>query len=125
VTSVWRTLGGYVFWTYDRGSIHYDVMVTIILLFVFLAPRWVNFNDRPTERTPQHQTGVLMAPDGSRGFILQVDGSAATGATDEELRAALRRVIEPYMGEVEITRYEAVRDARGQVRAWRAWVTRP
>jgi len=124
VASVWRTLGGYLFWTYERGSFHYDVMVTVILLFVFLAPRWVNFNDRPTERTP-HQTGVLMAPDGDRGFILQVDGSAVTGASDDELRASLRRLIEPYMGEVEITRYEPIRDAHGQVRAWRAWVARP
>ena len=122
--SLARTVGRYLFWTYDRGSMHYDVMVSIILLFIFVSPRYIAFNDRPTERTP-HQTGVIVAPDGTTGFIYQVDASAVTGGTDGELRSALRRVIEPIAGEVEITRYEAVRDARGQVRAYRAWVSRP
>ena len=33
----------YVFWTYQRGSAHYDVMVTLILLFIFVSPRFINF----------------------------------------------------------------------------------
>ena len=38
-----QTLKGYVWWTYPRGSVNYDVMVTIILAFIFLAPLWINF----------------------------------------------------------------------------------
>ena len=31
-----KVLRSYFFWTYERGSFHYDVMVTLILLFLFL-----------------------------------------------------------------------------------------
>ena len=42
-----KTIKGYIWWTYERGSFHYDVMVTIILLFIFLAPRLIDFRDKP------------------------------------------------------------------------------
>jgi len=36
-----------IFWSYERGSWQYDVIVIAILAFIFLSPRsW--FNDRPT-----------------------------------------------------------------------------
>ena len=34
MNSIWRTIRGYILWSYERGSLHYDVMVTLILLFV-------------------------------------------------------------------------------------------
>ena len=43
MSRIWRTLKGYIFWTYDRGSFHYDVMVSLILLFIFVAPRFIDF----------------------------------------------------------------------------------
>jgi len=33
-----RILRSYFFWTYERGSFHYDVMVTLILAFIFITP---------------------------------------------------------------------------------------
>ncbi len=120
---VWRTIRGYVLWTHDRGSVHYDIMVTLILVFVFLAPRFINFNDKPVERTP-HQTGVLVMPDGASGFIYQVEASAVSGKDDAALRDSLRRIIEPIAGEVEITRYEAVQDRKGHITGYKAWVQR-
>ena len=42
-----KTIKGYIWWTYERGSLHYDVMVTVILLFIFLAPRLIDFRDKP------------------------------------------------------------------------------
>ena len=44
---MFRLLKSYIWWTYDRGTIHYDVMVTLILLFIFLAPRFIDFRDKP------------------------------------------------------------------------------
>src|SRR4051794_41005250 len=43
MSRVWQTIRGYFLWTYDRGGVHYDVMVSLILAFVFLAPHWINF----------------------------------------------------------------------------------
>ena len=31
---MFKLLRSYIFWTYERGSLHYDVMVTLILLFL-------------------------------------------------------------------------------------------
>jgi hypothetical protein len=121
--SVWRTIRGYIWWSYERGSLHYDIMVTLILLFVFLSPYVVNFNDRPIERNP-HSTGVTVTPDGAGGLVYQIAASAVGGTKDLEVRGALLRVIEPIAGEVSITKYEAVRDAAGRIQAYKVWVVR-
>jgi hypothetical protein len=100
----------------------YDVMVTLILVFVFLSPRFINFNDRPVQRNP-HSSGVLVYPDGNGEFIYQVDGNAVQGGDDATVRAQLLRIIEPISGGVSITRYEAVKD-RGRVVAYKVWIQR-
>ena len=33
-----QVLSSYFYWTYPRGSFHYDIMVTLILLFIFVTP---------------------------------------------------------------------------------------
>jgi hypothetical protein len=123
MSRIWRTIRGYIWWTYPRGSLHYDVMVSIILLFIFVAPRWVNFNDKPTERTP-FRSGVLVLPDGNN-FVYQIEASAVTGGDDATLRRELLRVIEPIAGEASVDRFEAVRDSNGKVSAYKVWVRRP
>jgi hypothetical protein len=49
-----------IFWAYERGSWQYDVIVLVILAFIFLSPRsW--FNDRPTLGLSvlRHQQGIM------------------------------------------------------------------
>jgi len=45
-----QVLLSYFYWTYSRGSLHYDVMVTLILLFIFLTPHipGLNYGDKPS-----------------------------------------------------------------------------
>ena len=52
MTEIWRTIRGYILWSHERGTIQYDVMVTLILLFLFLSPVWINFKDKPVEHNP-------------------------------------------------------------------------
>ncbi len=126
--SVWNTIKGYVWWTYPRGSVHYDVMVTLILVFIFASPYFINFKDEPTERTP-HQTGVVVFPD-KNALVYQVDAAAVTtgsrpkceGKDDPGVRDRLRRIIEPISGEVTIVRYDEVCDGSHHVIAYRARV---
>src|ERR1700684_4166904 len=73
--AIWRTIRGYILWSYERGSLHYDIMVTLILLFIFVTPHYVNFKDKPVERNP-HLTGVAVIPDAQGGFIYQIQASA-------------------------------------------------
>jgi hypothetical protein len=114
-----QTVKGYVWWMYPRGSVHYDVMVTLILAFIFLAPLWVNFRDKPVERSP-NQAEVVVKPEGSE-FLYTVDAAAIKPGSDEEIREALLRVIEPVAGEINIDRYEAVRDNKHNVVAYKVW----
>jgi len=41
-----RKLSSFLWWTYPRGSLEYDIMVGIILAFIFLTPRHF-FRDQP------------------------------------------------------------------------------
>jgi hypothetical protein len=110
---LWQTIKSYIFWTHERGSFHYDVMVSLILLFIFVTPRsW--FRDKPVEHRP-HQSEVVVQPDGHNGLIYEVDAVAVSGKSDEEIRADLLRVIEPISGEIEIASYQAVRDSKGHI----------
>ena len=49
---MFKLLRSYIFWAYERGSVHYDVMVTAILLFMFVSPHFINYNDKPVETVP-------------------------------------------------------------------------
>jgi len=120
---IWETIRGFVWWTHERGSVHYDVMVTVILLFIFLAPLKINFNDKPAQRVP-HQSEVVVLPDGRGGFVYEIAASAVGARDDAGIRNELLRVIEPIAGEVELLRYETVVDRRGRTTRYRAWVRR-
>ena len=124
-----KILRSYIFWTYERGSFHYDVMVTAILIFMFVSPHFIDFKDKPVETVALHASEVLVREAGTSGgssrFIYQVRADDMNGAsTDAGRRAAILRVIEPISGEVSIQRYEPVRDAQGKVIAYNAWVLR-
>lgn len=127
--SVGKVIKSYFFWTYERGSMHYDVMVTLILIFMFLSPRLFDFKDRPVETVALRASEVLVKEAGTSGessrFVYQVRADDMHGATtDDERRAAILRVVEPISGEVTLERYEPVRDAQGKVIAYNAWVLR-
>jgi hypothetical protein len=126
---MFQLLRSYIFWAYERGSVQYDIMVTAILLFMFVSPHIISYNDKPVETVALHASEVLVREAGTSGgssrFIYQVRAEDMGKAdTDAERRAAILRVIEPISGEVSVDRYEPVRDAQGKVIAYNAWVLR-
>jgi hypothetical protein len=126
---MFKLIRNYIFWAYERGSFHYDVMVTAILVFMFVSPHFIDFKDKPVETVALRASEVLVKEAGSEGgssrFIYQIRSDDMSGAaTDAERRAAILRVVEPISGEVSLERYEAVRDAQGKVVAYNAWVLR-
>ena len=123
MASAGKTLRGYLWWTHDRGSFHYDVMVTLILLFIFVTPRFLNFRDKPAERIA-HPTGVAVTSDGNDGLFFQIEASAIDAAPGANLDAAFLRVIEPVSGEVRVLDYRAVTDRRGHVSSYLVHVRR-
>ena len=123
VSPVWRTLKSFIFWSHERGTIQYDVMVTVILLFVFFSPMVISFNDRPVQRNP-HASGVVVYPDGKGEFVYQVEANAVAGTSDAAIRASLLNIIEPISGSISISRYEPVPDKKGTVVSYKVWVQR-
>jgi len=120
MNSIWSTIRGYILWSYERGSLHYDVMVTLILIFVFLSPRWINFKDKPIDRVP-HQTGVLIQPDGKGGFIYLIDANAVSHP-GVSLRDQLLQIVEPITGAAAISKVEEVKDSKGRLQSYKVWV---
>ena len=55
-----KLLKSYLFWTYERGSVHYDVMVTLILIFLFVSPQFIDYGARPVATVPLRDTEVLV-----------------------------------------------------------------
>lgn len=113
-----RIIKSYIFWTYERGSVHYDVMVTLILAFIFITPYYVNFKDKPTAHTT-HPKQIIVNRNGQDGFIYEVSADQVTQSSD--MNVELARALEPTVGNVVIARSEAVRDSKGRIVAYRAW----
>ncbi len=119
----------YFFWTYERGSFHYDVMVTAILAFMFLSPRFIDFKDRPVETVALRSSEILVKEDGRVGdqarFLYQIRADDMGHAeTDADRREKILRLIEPISGEVTLVRYDEVKDASGHIIAYDATVLR-
>jgi hypothetical protein len=121
-----KLLKSYFYWTYPRGNVHYDVMVTLILLFIFVTPHLWDFGDKPS-RVPGPSHPIQVASDGSRALIVTVsaiDVSAPPDASDNEMRRVLRKAIEPVTGDaVSILRWETATDTQGN-KVWKIWARR-
>jgi hypothetical protein len=120
------TLKSYFYWTYKRGSFHYDVMVTLILLFIFITPRLWDYGDKPTSAAGLSHP-IQVVGDGERGVIVSLaasDVNIPEGATNNEVRRALRRAIEPITGDaVVVQRWETAKDNEGNL-VWKIWAHR-
>ena len=124
-----KLLRSYIFWTYERGSFHYDVMVTLILLFLFVSPRFIDFEEKPVPEIPMQQSEVLVkaAPlsGGEAQFVYEIRVDDLQGAkTDSELRQAILNVVEPIAGNLTIEKYTPVVDTKGHVVAYDATMIR-
>lgn len=120
-----QILSSYLYWTYERGSFHYDVMVTLILLFIFVTPHLWDYGAKPSlVAGPSHPLQVIGS---GRGVIVSVQASDVNippGASNQEVKKALRKAIEPVMGDdVFVERWETFTDAQGKL-AWRVWAHR-
>ena len=123
MNGVWRTIRSYVLWQHERGTLHYDIMVTLILIFVFFSPRIIDFNDKPVPRTV-HLNDVIVTPEAKGGLVYQISAAAITPGDDQSVRDQLLRIIKPISGEVTIMNYEPVADGKGHVQAYKVMVKR-
>jgi hypothetical protein len=119
----WRTIRSYILWQHERGTLHYDIMVTLILIFVFFSPRVIDFNDKPVVNT-SHPNDVVVTPDAQGGLVYRISASAITPGDDASVRGQLLRIIKPISGEVSVVSYAPVDDGKGHVQSYKVLVKR-
>jgi hypothetical protein len=120
-----RLLSSYFFWSYERGSVQYDVMVTAILLFVFVAPRFIDFKDKPVSVPPITSSEVLVKSGSDGNLIYEVRAEdLGNASTDAERSAALSRIVESISDDATLTSYQPVVDTKGKIVAYDARVRR-
>jgi hypothetical protein len=105
-------------WQYERGTLHYDIMVTLILLFIFLSPYWIHYHDKPLALTP-HPSEIVVTTDESGHLVYQIQADQITPGDDLAIRGQLLRVLAPISGDVKIVSYAAVADGKGRVQSYR------
>jgi hypothetical protein len=118
-----RILKSYIFWTYDRGSFHYDVMVTLILAFIFITPQLWNYGDHPSvgNFAPSE---VVVRSVGVSTFTYQIPAEQVRGTASMKFEDRLEQSIERISGPMVIDHYDTLRDASGKVTAYKVWAHR-
>lgn len=107
--------GALLLWRYRRGAWQYDVIVALILAFIFLSPRSI-FNDRPSEPVVR-EIAIGAAGEGLRVFWVATDGLKGTvpDASDHHLQELVR---DRSASDLNIVKTETVRDEAGNVRGY-------
>ena len=111
----WHTIRPAVFWGYRRGSWQYDIMVGIILAFVFLTPRaW--FRDQPRIPTPQQ---IVMLPGDAGRPVFWIDPELVRDARPENLEAKIHSLLEKRAGRtVTVLKVEPAMDEEGNLKGY-------
>lgn len=110
---VWSRLRPAVFWEFRRGSWQYDIIVALILAFIFLTPPGM-FNDRPSKPVVHE---VEHAATDARVFW--IDPGALDRANPESASERLQYLLTSHSGEsLRIVSTEPARDDAGNIQAY-------
>jgi hypothetical protein len=125
--SVGQVLKSYFYWTYTRGSFHYDVMVTLILAFIFITPWLWDYGDKPRS-TALNTQPMVVTGDGAHGVIVTLtasDVNVPPASSDAAIKKALKKAMEPVLGDsMFVERWQLTRDPNGNPVSWKVWAHR-
>ena len=127
---IWRTLVGMlralgrtifrgIFWQAERATWQYDIMVALILGFIFLTPRSF-FNDRPAEAA----AGDLVRLSSTEGEVVyQMRASLMEAERAGSVEQVALRVLAKTTGKpVRVLRVVPNKDASGQVVSYAVFI---
>ena len=105
----------FLLWSFERGSVQYDVICVVILAFIFLTPSTV-FNDRPEYmRIPEDQI-IRQAKDDDGRTVYTVKVNTEQAAVDHLQRSLGKPVT--------VSRSEPVYDTTGVLVAYSIWIAK-
>ena len=104
-----------MFWSYRRGSWQYDIMVGLILLFIFGTPRaW--FRDQPRIPNPQQ---IVMLPSDTGRPVFWIDPDLVGDTAPEQLEAKIHALLQKRTGKaVTILKVESAKDDEGNLKGY-------
>lgn len=108
----------FILWDYPRASWQYDVIVAVILAFIFLTPReW--FRDQPRIPNPS-SIAMISSGYGVSAFFIRAD--LAGGLSGEQLETKLNQLLQTKTGDkrLSVTGIEPVRDSEGELQGYMA-----
>jgi len=112
----------FIFWDYPRASWQYDVMVGLILAFIFLTPRdW--FRDQP--RIPK-ASNIALLPAEKGESVFFVNTELLAGVADNQRVPRLTQILRTQAADrrLEVTRIEPVLDSEGGLQGYMAFARR-
>lgn len=115
---IWTGLKRFVLWDYPRACWQYDVMVGLILAFLFLTPRgW--FRDQP--RIP-NASSITMLPAVHGANVYWVDMDLLTPVPETERAARVQGMLENRTGKPQtLVRLEPIRDSEEELKGYMAF----
>ena len=109
----------FILWDVPRASWQYDVIVGVILAFIFLTPRdW--FRDTP--RIP-HASSIALLPTENGSTVFFVDAQLLEGTPENQRVATLTTVLRTRMSNrnLSVTRVEPIRDSEDELQGYMAF----
>jgi hypothetical protein len=101
----WDGLRRFILWDYPRATWQYDVMVALILAFVFLTPRGF-FRDQP--RIPR-ASSVARLPANHGADVYWIEPELLAGVAETDRAASAGGILKTYTGrEQSVVRIEPV-----------------
>jgi len=112
----WRRVGRFILWDYPRGGWQYDLMVGLILAFIFFTPRDF-FRDQPRPAT-------IMLLEGHEGSdVLWLAPNLLQGVPEAGRRAQATVLIEGKLRrKIELVRLDPLLDAESEITGYMALV---
>jgi hypothetical protein len=111
-----------IFWEFPRGGWQYDVVVGIILAFIFLTPRaWFGDEPRIAKASP---IAEISSENGVSTFY--IDAELLGGIADDQLKSKLGELLSKRTGgkQLSVTEFEPVKNSEGQTQGYMATARR-
>lgn len=117
----WRGVRRFILWDYERATWQYDLMVGLILAFIFLTPReW--FRDQP--RIPKASQIAMLPAHGTNVFWLDSELLAGVPDAERDGRATHMLRVQTGTKSLEVIRLEPIRDSEEEIKGFLAF-TKP
>jgi hypothetical protein len=105
-------------WDFPRASWQYDLIVGLILAFIFLTPR-EKFADQP--RIP-HASSITMLPTENGSTPFYIDPQLLDGITENQRVAKLSQILQRRMSNkrLHVIRVEPILNSEGELQGYLA-----